>query len=346
MYVGLDLGGTNVRAAVIDGEGRVLGQEKHRLQSREPPQVAEAIVRAAKTACGAAGIPFGELRGAGIGVAGMIEKGSGVVLNAPNLGWKDVPIGKLVAARAPRLPLLVANDLSVAVWGERMAGAGKSVDDLCVVLVGSGVGCGMVLSGKLYEGAGGVAGEFGHLKVPAPYGGADGKSALGRLCGCGQRGCLEAYAGGHNMAAWARDDIRIASAAARAAGKLPTAGRKLLDLVGGDPEKISASAMERAAHEGDELSRRLLEEAGKMLGLALANLVTLINPQKLLLGGGVLANSPRMLRQVTESIDAHAGKAQRASLTIAEPALGDNAGVVGAALLVREMLLTRPAARA
>src|SRR5947209_11002447 len=108
MYVGLDLGGTNVRAAVINGDGHVIGQEKHRLQSREPPQVAEAIVRAAKTACGAAGIPFSELRAAGVGVAAMIEKGSGIVLNAPNLGWKDVPIGKLVAARAPKLPMLIA----------------------------------------------------------------------------------------------------------------------------------------------------------------------------------------------------------------------------------------------
>src|SRR5947209_20289912 len=132
MYVGLDLGGTNVRAAVINGDGHVIGQEKHRLQSREPPQVAEAIVRAAKTACGAAGLPFSELRGAGVGIAGMIEKGTGVVLNAPNLGWKDTPIVKLIQARAPRLPLVVPNDLSVAVWGEHKAGGGRGVDDLAV----------------------------------------------------------------------------------------------------------------------------------------------------------------------------------------------------------------------
>ncbi len=162
--------------------------------------------------------------------------------------------------------------------------------------------------------------------------------AAGRMCGCGQRGCLEAYAGGHNLAAWARDDIRIATAAARAQGKTTGIGRKLLDLVNGDLEKISASAMERAAHEGDELCRRLLEEAGKMLGLALANLVTVLNPKKLLLGGGLLANSPRMMRQVTELIDAQASKAARAPLTIGEPALGDSAGVVGAALLAREMM--------
>src|SRR5262249_32590248 len=158
---------------------------------------------------------------------------------------------------------------------------------------------------KLYEGAGGVAGELGHIKVAPHTNGADGRPAQGRLCGCGQRGCLEAYAGGHNLAAWARDDLRIANAAARAAGKAPGVGRKLLDLVSGEAEKISAAAMERAAHEGDELSRRLLEEAGRMLGVALANLVTVMNPKKLLLGGGVLTNSPRMYRQVVEGIDAH-----------------------------------------
>src|SRR3954464_10979041 len=111
--VGVDLSGSNVRAAGVDAAGHVLGQERHRLLSREPPQVAEAIVRAAKTACGAAGIPFGELRAAGLGIAAMVDKQTSLVLNAPNLGWKDVPISKLLAARAPKLPLVIANDLSV-----------------------------------------------------------------------------------------------------------------------------------------------------------------------------------------------------------------------------------------
>src|ERR1700681_4295714 len=100
-YLGIDLGGTNVRAAVVDLAGHILGQEKHRLLSREPPQVAEAVVRAAKTACGAAGMPFGEMKGMGIGVAGMVQRSTGMVLNAPNLGWRDVPFMKLLQARAP-----------------------------------------------------------------------------------------------------------------------------------------------------------------------------------------------------------------------------------------------------
>jgi glucokinase len=295
---------------------------------REPSQVAEVVVRAAKTACGAAGMPFGEVKGMGIGVAGMIEKGTGVVLNAPNLGWREVPFLKLLQARAHKLPVWIANDLSVAAWGERAAGAGRGVDDLIVVLVGSGVGAGIILGGKLHEGASGVAGELGHILV----------QPAGRLCGCGKRGCLEAYAGGHNLAAWARDDLRIALAAARASGqKAPGVGRKLLELVG-EPDKVTAAAMERAAHEGDELSRRLLEEAGRLLGVALANLVTVLNPARLLLGGGVLAGSPRMMRAAVAGVDAHASKTSRAALTISAPELGDQAGVVGAALLARASL--------
>jgi glucokinase len=327
-YVGVDLGGTNVRAAIVDPAGHVLGQEKHRLLSREPPQVAEAVVRAAKTAAGAAGMPFAEMKGMGIGIAAMLEKGTGVVLNAPNLGWRNVPFLKLLQARSGRLPLSIANDLSVAAWGERAAGAGRGVNDLIVVLVGSGVGAGIVIGGKLQEGATGVAGELGHVLMRAE----------GRQCGCGLRGCLEAYAGGHNLAAWARDDLRIAMAAARAAGqRAPAVGRKLLEIVG-EPDKVTAAAMERAAHEGCELSRRLLEEAGSMLGVALANLITVLNPALLLLGGGVLANSPRMMRAAQAGIDAHTSKAARSALRIAAPELGDNAGVVGAALLARESL--------
>jgi glucokinase len=328
LYLGVDVGGTNVRAAVVDLDGHVLGQEKHRLLSREPPQVAEAVVRASKTACGAAGLPFGELKGMGIGICGSIEKATGLVKSAPPLGWRDVPFTKLLQARAPRLPLWMANELSVCAWGERAAGAGRGVDDLIVVLVGATVGAGIILGGKLHEGASGASGEIGHVQVQPG----------GRQCSCGQRGCLEAYAGGHSLAAWARDDVRIALAAARAAGqKSPAVGKRLLELVG-EPDKVSVSAMERAAHEGDELSRRLLEEAGKHLGLALANLVTTLNPAKLLLGGGVLSSSPRVMRAAIAQLDASASKAARAALTISQPELGDQSGVVGAALLARESL--------
>src|SRR4051812_47013622 len=328
LYLGIDLGGVNVRAAVVDAAGHVLGQEKHRLLSKEPPQVAEAVLRAAKTACGAAGLPFSEMKAMGLGVAGMVDRGQGLVRSSPTLGWRDVPFIKLLQARTPRTPLWIASELSVSAWGERTVGAAKGVDDLIAVLVGTNVGAGIVMAGKLYEGACGAAGELGHVQV----------MPNGRQCSCGQRGCLEAYAGGQNLAAWARDDLRSALAAARAAGlRHPDVGRKLLDLAG-EPEKVTVTSMGKAAHEGDELSRRLLDEAGRLLGIALANLVTMLNPSRLLLGGGVLTNSPRMTRAAIAGIDAHATKASRAAVQISTPQLGEEAGVVGAALLARESL--------
>jgi glucokinase len=328
VYLGVDLGGVNVRAAVVDAAGHVLGQEKHRLLSKEPPQVAEAVLRAAKTACGAAGMPFSEMKGMGLGVSGMIDREQGLVRSAPALGWHDVPFIKLLQARTPRTPLWISSELSVSAWGERAVGGGRGVNDLIVVLVGANVGAGIVLGGKLQEGASGAAGELGHTVV-VPN---------GRLCSCGKRGCLEAYAGGQNLAAWARDDLRIAMAAARAAGqRYPAVGRRLLDLVG-EPDKVSVTSMEKAAHEGDELSRRLLDEGGQLLGIALANLVTTFNPARLLLGGGVLLGSPRMTRAAIAGIEAHATKASRTAVKISTPELGEQAGVVGAALLARESL--------
>jgi glucokinase len=334
LYLGVDLSGVNVRAAVVDVAGHVLGQEKHRLLSKEPPQVAEAVLRAAKTACGAAGLPFSEMKAMGLGVAGMIDREHGLVRSAPALGWHDVPFIKLLQARTPRTRLWISSELSVSAWGERAVGGGRGVNDLIVVLVGANVGAGIVMGGKLLEGVSGAAGELGHTVV----------LQNGRLCSCGQRGCLEAYAGGQNLAAWARDDLRIAMAAARAAGqRYPDVGRRLLDAVG-EPEKVSVTAMEKAAHEGDELSRRLLDEAGQMLGIALANLVTTLNPSRLLLGGGVLLSSPRMTRAAIAGIDAHATKAARSALKISAAELGEQAGVVGAALLARESLVGAAAA--
>ena len=326
LYLGIDLGGVNVRAGVVDPTGRVLGQEKHRLLSKEPPQVAEAVLRAAKTACAAAGLPFSEAKAMGIGVAGLIDRGEGLVRSAPQLGWRDVPFLKMLQARTPKTPLWIAGELSVSAWGERIAGAGRGADDLIVVLVGATVGAGIVIEGKLHEGASGAAGDLGHVQV-VPN---------GRACSCGQRGCLEAYAGGQSLAGWARDDLRIALSAARTAGqRYPAVGRKLLDLAG-EPEKVTVALMEKAAHEGDELSLRLLDESGRLLGIALANLVTTLNPARLLLGGGVVLASPRITRTAIETLQAHATRDSRASLKISAAELGEQAAMIGAALLARE----------
>lgn len=312
MSLGVDLGGTNLRAAVVDGAGHISGEHKLKHASHDPSVVADAIARAAKEAIAQARVQPGELTTAGVGVAGMIRKGTGLVVNGPNLGWRDVPIDKLLAQRLPGLAIAVHNDLAVAVWGERTCGAGKGVDDLAMVMVGSGVGCGLVLGGQLHCGGAGVAGEFGHTKVVPD----------GAPCGCGQRGCLEAYAGGHNLARRAKEAL--------AAGTKSS----IASLAGGN-EKLTAATLAQAAHEGDALSLRLAEEGGRHLGLALANLVTLLNPARLILGGSVFIGFSQLAAAARAGLDQHSAVAARAALTIVPPQLGDDAGVIGAALLGR-----------
>jgi glucokinase len=326
VIVGIDVGATTVRAAVIDPAGRILGEDKHRLVSKEPPQVVEAVVRAAKTACGAAGFPFAEMRTLGVAVAGQVARGNGTVFSAPGLGWHDVDLAKLVQAKAPKAFVKLSSDLAAAAWAERATGAGKGADDLVLVSLGPTVGAGIVLAGKLHEGASGAAGDLAHVNVHPG----------GRACACGQRGCLEAYATSTSLAAWARDDLRIAAAAAKAMGKHPTAGRRLLEHVAADPERITVAAMERAAADGDDLSAHLLDEAARLVGLAVANLATALNPARLLLGGTLLASSPRMRSGVRESIGQHVSKAARAALEICESSLGEEAALIGAAMIASD----------
>jgi glucokinase len=272
--------------------------------------IQDAIGRAAA----AAGLDPRSVPAVGVGVAGQCLGRTGVVLNAPNLGWRDVPFGSLLGA-AVGVPIRVANDLAVAAWGEKRFGAARGIDDVVLVFVGSGVGSGLILSGKLHDGATGVAGEFGHVKV-RPWPG----TAV-RRCGCGMTGCLEAYTSGMNVAARVREEI--------AAG----AKTRILELAGGDPARVNASLVDEAARGGDAWARALWDEVGELLGVAIANLVTLVNPARLILGGGMLLGSPALLEIVRRTFDGAVSTSATQGLSVVRAGLGDDAGVVGAASL-------------
>jgi glucokinase len=300
--LGIDVGGTNVRAAVIDvATGLVLAARRGPLAGRTPDQVVRAAVRAALEAVEAAGVrPVA----AGAGFAGQIEGESGRVLSAPNLGWRDVALGDLLAA-ALGVPVRVVNDLNAAAWGEYRHGAARGARSALVVFAGTGVGAGVVLDGRLLSGARGVAGEIGHVKVEPPPG------EPVRSCGCGARGCLEAYAGGAGISA------RLAGA--RAEGK--AAGLSSPDDV------------ERAALAGDPWASAFWESTAARLGRAVADAVTLLDPGTLVLGGGLLLGNPALLAAVERVVRAETSKTAMEGLSVRAAALGDDAGVVGAALL-------------
>ncbi len=314
LALGVDLGGTNARAALVDvASGAVVAAHKLAHAERSPEAVVVTIAAAVREAARQAGVDPASLGTAGVGVAGQCLGRTGTVLNAPNLGWREVPLGEPLHA-ALGLEVRVVNDLSAAAWGERCFGAARGVDDAALVFVGSGVGAGLILGARLHEGGRGVAGELGHIKV-SPRG------ATPRLCGCGEWGCLEAYTGGMNLAV----RLREAAAAGKAAAVLAAAG--------GDPARLSASAVEVAYAAGDPFARELWGEVGELLGTACANLVTLLNPLRLVLGGGVLLGCANLERIVRAHIADRLLRAARRDFEVRRAELGDDAGVVGAALL-------------
>ncbi|OJT19765.1 glucokinase [Archangium sp. Cb G35] len=305
--LGIDLGGTFARAAVVDAKGNIIASAKMALGERSPSAVVESIAHAAKAAVDAAGMP---VQGCGVGAAGQIHGESGVLAVAPNLGWRNVPLGELLRTRLG-YPVRVVNDLSAAAWGELNAGAGRGSHDMYTVFVGSGVGSAIIAGNKLVTGGGGVAGELGHIKV-VPN---------GRRCGCGELGCLEAYAGGHNLIAQTRE--------------LLATGRShvLMELTGGDPARVTPVTLEQAADAGDAEAREIYERASLMLAIAVANQVTVLNPARLILGGGVLTHCPGIRRRVVEGVQAFASTTSREGLLISDAELGDDSGLIGAALL-------------
>lgn len=306
--LGIDLGGTFVRAAVVDEKGAILANAKIALPDRKPTGVVETIAQAADAAVKKAGV---KVDGCGVGAAGQIHKDSGVVSVAPNLGWRDVPLADLLAKRLG-FPVKVVNDLAAAAWGELHAGGGRGAQDMLVVFVGSGVGSAIIADGRLVNGGGGVAGELGHIKVIPG----------GRLCGCGEHGCLEAYAGGHNLIAQTRELMATGSS------------RILEKLTNDDADSITPLTLETAAEAGDAKAKEIHDRAAHFLGLSIANQVTMLNPARLLLGGGVLMHCPGIRRQLLDGVQQWSSRTSREGLLIADAELGDDSGIIGAALLV------------
>lgn len=314
LAVGVDLGGTNARAAVVDRDsGEIVAAHKVPLRDRAPDVVVQVVAHAVREAAGAARLA--RLDSVGVGVAGQCLGATGVVLNAPNLGWRDVPFGVRLE-RALGIPARVANDLSAAAWGEKRFGAAMGVDDVVLLFVGSGVGSGLILGGRLHEGAHGVAGELGHVKVRPIR-----PETRPRRCGCGGLSCLEAYTSGVNIAARVREELAAGTSS------------RVRDLVQGDLSRVNATVVDTAYGEGDFYARSLWGEVGELLGTAFANVVTIVNPSRVILGGGVLLGCPHLTRLAREHFDEKVSPSATTGLAVERAFLGDDAGVIGAALL-------------
>lgn len=330
--LGIDLGGTNMRAAVFRGlraaaaasrastSGDVSEAVRPVAERREPvgeERSVEPILERLRAMsqellaeAGCAGVPVP----VGVGFAGMLRGETGVVAHSPHLGWRDTPFGDLLRERLGGTHrVVIENDVNAITWGEYLLGAGRGATDILAVYVGTGIGGGAVCGGRLLRGGSGCAVEIGHTKVVID------ESA--RPCACGLKGCVEAYAGG--IFIQRRIRAELGGGGARSAAL----------ALAGSIDQLNPGHVDMAAAEGDEYALDLWSEIGPLLGVALANAVTMFNPQRLILGGGVLSRTPVLREHVVTALEVAINPPARDSVIVEDAQLGDDAGLVGSALL-------------
>ncbi|MBU0705355.1 MAG: ROK family protein [Chloroflexi bacterium] len=308
--IGIDLGGTKISTALVGNDGEIIAHDyQHTRAAEGQSAVIERMLDAARRVMAQAGVDRSQVAAVGVGAPGPLDIEAGVVVAPPNLpGWDRVPLKQLIKDGLG-ITAFLENDANAAALGEHRFGAGCGVEHMIYVTVSTGVGGGLILDGKLYHGAAGMAGEVGHIIV----------EPKGPLCGCGNRGCLEALASGTAIARRARE---------RVTRGVPTL---IADLAGGDPERITVRLVAEAADQGDKEAQTILAEAMNYLGIGMANLVNLFNPQLIVIGGGVTNIGERLFQPVKSAIAQNALPSAAQAVRVVPAALGDNAGVLGAA---------------
>jgi glucokinase len=307
LTVGVDVGGTKILGLAVDASGAVVGETVRVPTPRGGPALLDAIVDVIAACEGA----IGGAAAAGVGIPGLVDH-DGTVLVGPNL--PDVFELAVAPALQGRLavPVTVANDANCAAWAEVTVGAAAGAADVVLVTLGTGIGGGVVAGGLLQRGANGFAGEPGHMVV----------DPQGPQCPCGRRGCWERYASGSGLGRMARE----AAEAGRAA--------RVVELAGGDPDDVRGEHVTRAAAEGDPGALAVLDELGWWAALGIANLVDLLDPQVVVVGGGLVEAGELLLAPIRRAFaELVLAGDRRPPVTIVAAALGERAGAIGAALL-------------
>jgi glucokinase len=310
--LGIDIGGTNLVVGSVseDGSRIVAAASEPTHAEAGAKDVLERLVNLAERAIAATKteVSDAEILGVGVGAPGPLDTKRGIVLLTPNLGWVNLPLRQIIHDRLG-LPASLDNDANCAVLGEWWVGAARGARHAIGITIGTGIGGGLILDGKLYHGASDVAGEIGHTTIDTE----------GRRCKCGNYGCLEAYASGPNIALRAVEEIE-----AGAVSRLPT-------LVGGDLSKITAQTVYQAAQDGDDLALEVVNDTARFLGVGIGNLLNVFNPEVVVVCGGVTAAGDHLFVPLRRETARRAFKPAVAACRIVPGELAGTAGVFGAA---------------
>ncbi|MBD5401965.1 ROK family protein [bacterium] len=314
--IGIDVGGTNVKIALVDENGKIT-------YSNSVPTYAKMgyeytvnnIKQAIRDLMKETNTEAKDIEGIGFDFPGQVDCKTGVVKLAPNIpGWVNVPIAQMIEEEF-NIPTRIDNDVRCAALGELKFGAGRGCENFVCITVGTGIGSGLVINGKVVRGASNAAGEIGHIKL---------QMHDGPICGCGDTGCLEAFASGPSIVAMANEYIK---------GGKSTKFREMAAAEGGE---ITPYMVAKAAEEGDPVAKRIFEIIGEYIGIGLTSVINLLNPEKVIIGGGVAEAGDLLFDPIRRTIKQRAMVVAGEAVEIVPAELGNSAGVIGASMLIEQ----------
>ena len=310
--IGVDIGGTNIKIALVDFEGKIIYSNTTPTRAEMGFEAGVAnIKQAIKDLMQETNESAKTIEAIGFGLPGQIDYKAGMVKNPPNIpGWINIPLGKLIEDEF-QIPTKLDNDVRCAALGELNFGAGKGCENLICITIGTGIGSGIVLNGKLVRGASNAAGEIGHIKMTLEK---------GPLCGCGDHGCFEAYASGPSIVTMAKEFI--------SGGKSAKYKEMATDGI------ITPYIVAQAALQGDAVSLQIFKQIGEIIGVGLSSVINLLNPEKIIIGGGVADAGEILLEPIRKTIEDRAMPIQKEAVKVVPAQLANAAGVIGASLLI------------
>ncbi|AEE96946.1 ROK family protein [Mahella australiensis] len=300
-HIGVDIGGTKINMGLMDDRGQRLTKMKiPTAAGLSYEDILDKVLDCVDDMLGNSGLKQTDVASIGFGVPGTVDRSTGTVLFAPNLNWANIPLVQYIEKRSP-YHVYISQDTQAAAWGEFLSGAGRGCTEMACITLGTGVGCGIIIGGHIYRGGLNTAGEIGHIVVERG----------GRLCNCGRRGCLEAYAGGAAMARIASEDLGVS---------------------------LTTKDIFAMAKAGDEYAIRLIEDATQYIGMGLVSLLNLLSPQKIIISGGMSMEDELFVQPIIRFVKEHGYSLAVQRVAIEKAHLGEDAPMIGAALLYGENL--------
>lgn len=305
--VGVDLGGTKILTALANLQGEILGRILVDTGTNEPAErVIGRIVETIEQVIAGAGVTKDQVKRVGIGSPGSIKIKEGIVCFWPNLNWRDVPIVQIME-KALDLPVVLENDANAAALAEYKFGAGRGTRHMIYMTISTGIGGGIVIDGKLLHGADDSAGEIGHHSIMAD----------GPLCGCKNRGCLEVLASGTALGRYGREAVE-------------SGVDTMMGAMVQSPAEVTGATVTRAAAEGDTVAVEIIQKVATYIGIGITNMINIFNPEKIVLGGGVMKAGHLFMEKIVETVQERALPGPRARCQIVVAELGQDVGVLGA----------------